>query len=289
MRMVIVSGLSGSGKSVALHMLEDLGYYCIDNLPAGLLATLAERTIATGDPVYERLAVGIDARNRPEDLRRVPDVVENLRRSGMACELVFLHANRATLMQRYSETRRKHPLSNDSVALSEAIEHEHSLLKPVAATADLTLDTSRSSVHELRDLVRERVHGDDTTSSILFRSFGFKNGIPVDADFMFDVRCLPNPYWEKPLKRRTGHEPEVVEWLESHPIVHEMRDQITAFLERWLPEFEGSSRSYITVAIGCTGGMHRSVYMAEKLAEHFRGARPHVLVRHDEVGARDDD
>lgn len=283
MRMIIVSGLSGSGKSVALHMLEDLGYYCIDNLPAGLLATLAETTVATGDAIYERLAVGIDARNRPEELRRVPEVVESLRRAGTDCELMFLHANRTTLMQRYSETRRKHPLSGDSIALSEAVDTERSLMDPIAATADLTIDTSRTSVHELRELIRERIHGAGATTSLLFRSFGFKSGIPVDADFVFDVRCLPNPYWEQSLKRHSGLDSVVVEWLESHPLVHELRDDIVRFLERWLPEFERSSRSYLTVAIGCTGGKHRSVYMAEKVAAHFRGLRDPILVRHDEL------
>ncbi len=284
MRLIIVSGLSGSGKSVALHMLEDLGYYCIDNLPAGLLDTLAEQTIATRDPAYERLAVGIDARNRPDDLRKVPAVVERLRRDGMACEILFLHANHSTLMQRYSETRRKHPLSSDTVALSEAIEKERALLDPIAAAADLTVDTSRTSVHELRELVRDRLHGADAASSVLFRSFGFKSGVPVDADFIFDVRCLPNPYWEKDLKRLTGRDTPVVEWLEAHPVVHEMRDQVTAFLERWLPEFERSSRSYVTIGIGCTGGRHRSVWLVEKLADHFRARHAHVLVRHDELG-----
>lgn len=287
MRLIIVSGLSGSGKSVALHMLEDLGFYCIDNLPAGLLDTLAEQTVATRDPAYERLAVGIDARNRPDDLRKVPAVVERLRRDGMACEILFLHANHSTLMQRYSETRRKHPLSSDTVALSEAIEKERALLDPIAAAADLTLDTSRTSVHELRELVRDRLHGADAASSVLFRSFGFKSGVPVDADFIFDVRCLPNPYWEKDLKRLTGRDAPVVEWLEAHLVVHEMRDQVTAFLERWLPEFERSSRSYVTIGIGCTGGRHRSVWLVERLADHFRARHSHVLVRHDELGDGD--
>jgi len=283
MRMIIVSGLSGSGKSVALHMLEDIGYYCIDNLPAGLLGTLAEQTVATGDPIYERLAVGIDARNRPEDLRRVPEVVEKLRRNGTACDLLFLHANQATLIKRYSETRRKHPLSSQTVALSEAIEHERRLLNPIAAAADLTVDSSQTTVHELRELVRDRVHGGQPTSSVLFRSFGFKSGIPVDADFVFDVRCLPNPYWEKDLKKLTGLDKEIVEWLESHTMVHQMRDDIQSFLERWLPETERSSRSYITVAIGCTGGRHRSVYLVERIAAHFRTLHERILIRHDEV------
>lgn len=288
MRLVIVSGLSGSGKSVALHMLEDLGYYCIDNLPAGLLGTLAEQTVAAGDPVYERLAVGIDARNRPNDLRRVPEVVEKLRRSGLACEVLYLHADHGTLMKRYSETRRKHPLSSDKVALGEAIEQERRLLSPVAAAADLTLDSSRTSVHELRELVRERVHGTSAGASILFRSFGFKNGIPGDADFVFDVRCLPNPYWEKDLKKLSGLDAGVIEWLESHPVVHDMLRDITTFLDRWLPECERSSRSYITLAVGCTGGCHRSVYLVEKLAAHFRTRYEHVQVRHDELAARPD-
>jgi UPF0042 nucleotide-binding protein len=288
MRLIIVSGLSGSGKSVALHMLEDLGYYCIDNLPAALLGTLAEQTVATGDPAYERLAVGVDARNRPDDLRKVPGVVERLRREGTACEVLFLHANDATLMKRYSETRRKHPLSSDTLALGEAIEQERRLLDPIAAAADIMLDTSRTSVHELRELVRERLHGADAESSILFRSFGFKSGVPVDADFIFDVRCLPNPYWEKDLKRLTGLDAPVVEWLESHQMVHDMRDQITEFLERWLPEFERSSRSYVTIGIGCTGGRHRSVYIVERLANHFKGSYPRILVRHDEIRGGED-
>ena len=285
MRLIIVSGLSGSGKSVALHMLEDLGYYCIDNLPAGLLDTFAEQTVATGDPVYERLAVGVDARNPPRDLRKVPEVVEKLRRAGTACEIVFLHANHETLVKRYSETRRKHPLSTDERSLDEAIEEERRLLNPVAAAADLTLDSTRTSVHELRELVRDRVHGSGAETSLLFRSFGFKAGIPGDADFVFDVRCLPNPYWEKEFKRRTGLDGDVVEWLESHPVVTEMLADITRFLDRWLPECERSSRSYITVAVGCTGGRHRSVYMVERLAAHFRALTPHVQVRHDEITA----
>ncbi|MEX0901043.1 MAG: RNase adapter RapZ [Gammaproteobacteria bacterium] len=285
MRLVIVSGLSGSGKSVALHMLEDLGYYCIDNLPAGLLDTLAEQTVATGDSVYERLAVGIDARNRPRDLRKVPEVVEKLRRGGTACEILFLHANHQTLVKRYSETRRKHPLSTDEMPLDEAIEEERRLLNPIAAAADLTLDSTRTSVHELRELVRDRVHGSGAETSLLFRSFGFKSGIPGDADFVFDVRCLPNPYWEKGLKRKTGLDAEVVEWLETHPVVADMLRDITAFLDRWLPECERSSRSYITVAVGCTGGCHRSVYLVEKLAAHFGTRMKHVQVRHDEITA----
>lgn len=283
MRMVIVSGLSGSGKSVALHMLEDLGYYCIDNLPAGLLDTLAEQTVATGDPVYERLAVGVDARNRPHDLRKVPEVVEKLRRAGTACEIVFLHADHQVLVKRYSETRRKHPLSSDSVPLDEAIEHERQLLNPIAAAADLTLDSTRTSVHELRELVRDRVHGSGAETSLLFRSFGFKAGIPGDADFVFDVRCLPNPYWETQLRPLTGKDEAVKSFLDSEPRVQEMITDITAFLERWIPRYRDFQRSYLTVAIGCTGGQHRSVYVTEAVAEGLAARFGTIQTRHPEL------
>jgi UPF0042 nucleotide-binding protein len=281
MRLVVISGLSGSGKSVALHMLEDIGYYCIDNLPAGLLPTFVEHTVISGEPIYRLTAVGVDARNRPEDIASVPALIAELRRSGLGCDVVFLRAEDEVLLKRYSETRRRHPLSRTGVGLTEAIAAEQALLEPIADAADLVIDTSHSSVHELRELVRQRLgerpHG---RLSILFESFAFRRGLPGDADFVFDVRHLPNPYWEPGLTRLTGRDPAVIEYLDRHPSVQEMVGDITRFLDRWIPEFERTNRSYLTVAIGCTGGQHRSVYLAERLAAHFAARYSHVMARH---------
>jgi RNase adapter protein RapZ len=214
MRLVILSGLSGSGKSVALHMLEDLGYYCVDNIPAGHLQSFVRETLLTGDPAYERMAVGVDARNRLEDIRSVPQTVKKLRAEGIECEIVFLHAEDAVLLKRYSESHRPHPLAGDGRALKDAIAAERELLGPLADEADMVLDSSRTSVHELRELVRERIHREARISlSLLFQSFGFRQGIPGDSDFVFDARGLPNPYWEPSLRNLSGRELAVQKYL----------------------------------------------------------------------------
>jgi len=281
-RLVIVSGLSGSGKSVALNMLEDLGWFCIDNIPAGLLQALVSHTLGGDEPMYRRLAVGLDARNRPGDLAGMPALIRDLQRSGLRCEVIYLHAEDHALLKRYAETRRRHPLATEGLSLGEAIAAERSLLLPLADGADLVLDTSSMSVHALRELIRLRV--EDRRSgrlSILFESFGYKNGIPGDADFVFDARTLPNPYWEPALKPLTGLDPAVRDFLETAPAVRALLDDIVRFLDARLPLYLQNNRGYLTVAIGCTGGQHRSPYVVEQLAARFTArGKQRVLTRH---------
>lgn len=287
MRLVILSGLSGSGKSVALHMLEDLGYYCVDNIPAGLLQGFIAYTVRTSEAAYRLTAVGVDARNRPEDLAGVPGLVEELRRSGIGCELVFLRADTEVLLKRFSETRRRHPLSRSGLGLTEALEQEQRMLEPLASAADLTVDTSRLSVHELRELIRERVaERNDSGPSLLFESFAYRNGVPDDADFVFDARALPNPYWEPALRELTGRDEAVLCFMERHDEVAAFLKDLTGLLERWLPSLVRSNRSYLTVAVGCTGGQHRSVYLAEQLARHFNERYGRALIRHRDLASR---
>ncbi len=284
MRLIIVSGLSGSGKSVALNMLEDLGYYCIDNLPARLANNVVGQAVDSGDDRYQKIAIGIDARNRAEDLAQVPVLLAELKDSEINSELIFIHADDGVLLNRYSETRRRHPLSDKLIGLREAIELEREILDPITDAADLVLDTSRTSVHELREIVRERVDPREAGRlSLLFQSFGFKHGIPGDADFVFDCRCLPNPYWEPPLRDSTGLDQDVIDFLESHDSVGRMIDDIDGLLKTWLPEFVRENRNYLTVALGCTGGQHRSVYVCENLARRFADEYQHVLTRHNEL------
>jgi len=280
-RLVVVSGLSGSGKSVALNMLEDLGWYCIDNIPAGLVQALVSHSVRTDEPIYRRLAVGLDARNRPDDLAFIPELLDDLKHKGLRCEVLYLHAEDEVLLRRYAETRRRHPLTGSGMSLADAIAEERRLLHPLIDSADLVIDTSRMSVHELRALIGQRVDPGPGRLSILFESFGYKHGTPGDADFVFDARTLPNPYWEPALQQLTGKDGRVIEFLEASPRVHEMVEDLTRFLEGRLPDYETANRGYLTVAIGCTGGQHRSVYLVERLAAHFRGKYPQLLVRHN--------
>ena len=292
MKLVVVSGRSGSGKSVALHALEDQGYQCIDNLPVSMLPALVA-TAMEGDS-RTPFAVSIDARNLPQELDRFPEILESLHgmqlrrssgtRDDILIEIVFLDADSTTLVRRFSETRRRHPLTGATVHLREALEAESELLAGIANLADLHLDTSNLTLHELREEIRERVADRATPRlSLMFRSFGFRGGVPVDADLVFDVRCLPNPHWQPELSARTGRDAPVAAWLSGQPDVMAMEEDLRSFLERWLPAFERSNRSYMTVAIGCTGGQHRSVYLAERLAAHFAGGDADVLVRHREL------
>jgi UPF0042 nucleotide-binding protein len=284
MRLIIVSGLSGSGKTVALHHFEDLGFYCIDNVPAALLATIIGEITATQDPLYANLAIGIDARNRAADLARLPEVVRDLRARGVRCEVIFLHAEDNVLLKRYGETRRKHPLSAAGLSLREAIDRERQLLGPIIASAELVLDTTRTSIYELRDIIHRRVGAQEKAGlSILIESFGYKHGIPADADFVFDLRCLPNPYWDLSLRHLTGRDEKVIGFLEASGGVQRMYGDILGFLDRWIPEYIDFHRNYLTVAIGCTGGQHRSVYMAEKLAAELSKRYSPVMTRHNEL------
>ncbi len=285
MKLVIVSGRSGSGKSTALHVLEDLGFNSIDNLPAALLPALVEDTRSRGPRAGDaRLAVGIDARNLEGDLKRFSDIVLSLDQAEVEVEILYLDASADELVKRFSETRRKHPLSSATRGLREALELESALLGHIADLADLTIDTTHTTPMALRELVRERVVGRAAGSiSLQFTSFGFKHGVPVDADFVFDARCLPNPHWDPELRHLTGRDVEVQRFLDSEPHVAEMFEDIRAFLARWLPRFEAGNRSYVTVAIGCTGGQHRSVYLAERLADHFHRHIDNVLVSHREL------
>ena len=281
MRLVIVSGLSGSGKSVALHMLEDLGWYCIDNIPAGLLNAFIAHAVRRPQRTYERTAVGLDARNEPDEIASVPQMVRELRRSGIACDIVYLHADETMLLRRYGETRRRHPLVREGVDLKGAIAEELRLLEPITYSADLVIDTSRTSVHELRELIRARVEQRAADRlSIMFESFGFKHGIPSGADFVFDARTLPNPYWEPTLQPLNGRDPAVVAFLEGQAPVRELLADIIQFLERRIPLYLSHNRGYLTVAIGCTGGQHRSVYLVDRLAAHFAARYPDVVARH---------
>lgn len=284
MRLIIVSGLSGSGKSVALHQIEDIDFYCVDNIPAALLKPFISHTLRDTDDVYPRTAVGLDARNRPNEIDSIPALVAELRRSGIDCEVLFLHASDEVLLKRYAETRRKHPLVSADVSLREAIESERRLLEPIIAAADLVIDTTMMGVHALREVIRERIdRRTEGRLALMFESFGYKHGIPGDADFVFDVRSLPNPYWQPALRHLNGRDPPVAAYLNSHDSVRVMLAALTEFLNARIEEFSRANRSYLTVAIGCTGGQHRSVYVAEELARHFRGLYPQVLSRHDSL------
>ena len=283
LRLIIVSGLSGSGKTVALHVLEDLGYYCIDNLPAALLKAAVEE-VRSGANSMNLLAVGVDARTRTEDLESLPDVLRELSSQDVVTEIIFLHAAGDILRQRYGESRRRHPLAVSGSQLQDAIEKERAILAEIHNSADLIVDTSHSSVYELADVIRQRVDRRKTeTLSVLIQSFGFKYGIPPDADFVFDLRSLPNPYWTIKLRGLNGLDQEVADYLDAQPKFNQMFDDIREFLERWIPHYRDAHRGYMTVAIGCTGGQHRSVRMTELLVESLRDKHDPVLVKHNSL------
>lgn len=283
-KLVIVSGLSGSGKSTALHTLEDLGYYCIDNLPLFLLKELVAGLEGANDDAFAKTAVGIDARNQPQQLGELLELLEPICNGPFECHLLYLEARTEILIKRFSETRRRHPLTALDRPLAEAIELERRLLEPILNNPGLRIDTTHINIHQLRDLVREHLR-DDTPHkvSILLQTFGFKHGIPQDVDFVFDVRCLPNPYWQPELRPLTGLDPAVTRFLEDSPEVEAMHNDLARFFGRWIPRFEADGRSYLTIAVGCTGGQHRSVYIAKRLKRHFETGGHQVIVRHREL------
>jgi UPF0042 nucleotide-binding protein len=280
MDLTIVSGLSGSGKTVALQALEDIGYYCIDNLPANLLPHFASSLV---DIPNNRAAVGIDVRNR-HFLEMLSDSLQSLKKLGIEFRILYLYADENTLIRRFSETRRRHPLTDASTSLVDGIRQEHQLLTSLAQGARIEIDTSKTTPHELRSKVRNLVGARDGTAMMLqIVSFGHKHGNPSDADFVFDVRCLPNPYWESELREQTGIDRGVINFLKSTPETGAMIEHIFTFLTRWLPAYKAENRSYITVAIGCTGGRHRSVYVAEQLAKKLIDDGSTVQLRHRDL------
>lgn len=283
MSFFIVSGLSGSGKSLVLQALEDMGYYCVDNLPAALLTHFGQQLITMPETARLNAAAGIDARNR-RFLDALPSSLKDLQSLGLDYQIIFLTADEAVLVKRFKETRRKHPLTDKQTPLLEGIRLEKQLLEPLSANAHLRLDTTHTTPHELRHLVHSFAHSAETAGmTLLFESFGFKKGTPLDADFVFDVRCLPNPHWQADLRSLTGLDTPVINYLEKDPKVESMFRHICQFLDHWLPDFEAEHRSYMTIAVGCTGGQHRSVYLVNRLAEHFSGKGVKTQIRHREL------
>ena len=284
MKLLIVSALSGSGKSIALDTLEDCGYYCIDNLPVTLLEDFINHVMLANQQTYAKTAVGIDARNQSKSLANFSEILNSIRAKGIDCEIIFMQAEEATLLKRYSETRRRHPLTDLNTPLKEALKIEKEMLIPVAKHANVVIDTSRTHYHQLRELIRDQIGERDYQHiSLQFQSFGYKHGVPLDADFVFDARSLPNPYWVPELRVLTGKDQSVIDFLAEQPLVHEFFQDISVFLERWIPRFEAEGRSYLTIAIGCTGGQHRSVYIVEALVKHFNSPIVNVIVRHREI------
>lgn len=284
MKLVIISGRSGSGKSTALNVLEDLGYYCIDNLPVGLLLELGQQSSLTKDERLTNVAVSIDARNHQSGIENFPVFYQACQNQDIEIETIYLDADSATLLKRFHATRRKHPLSKPDMSLKEAIEAEGTLLEPIARKADLSINTSDMSLYELRDHIKLRVAGRSSQEmALLFQSFGFKHGVPSDADYVFDVRCLPNPYWDPSLRSFTGLDEPVATFLESHSEVRQMEKSIIEFIEPWLEKFAQNNRSYMTIAIGCTGGQHRSVYLCERIGAYFKSSQQNILIRHKEL------
>ncbi|NOU23909.1 MAG: RNase adapter RapZ [Methylotenera sp.] len=284
-QLIILTGLSGSGKSIALHALEDSGYYCIDNLPATMLPQIAEHlqseTRHTGNPSasYDRVAISIDSRSAA--IETLPAHIEQLKLQGISTQVLFLESNAETLVKRFSETRRKHPLSKDTTTLAESIAIERELLANLGNLGHV-IDTSHISANKLRAWIKEAVSSDHVGLTLLFTSFGFKHGIPLDADFVFDIRCLPNPHYDVKLRDLTGRDAEVQLFLDKQANAQEMLRDIKQYIEKWLPCFVTDNRSYLTVAIGCTGGQHRSVYFVEQLSQYFL-SKQKVLTRHREL------
>lgn len=275
-QLIIVTGLSGSGKSIALRALEDGGYYCIDNLPATMLPQIADHLYTAN---HDRVAISIDSRSAA--IETLPAHIAQLKSQNISTQVLFLESDVETLVKRFSETRRKHPLSKDTTTLAESIAFERDLLASLGSLGHV-IDTSRLSANTLRNWVKEAVSGNHVGLTLLFTSFGFKHGIPLDVDFVFDVRCLPNPHYDPLLRNLTGKDAAVQAFLEDHAIVHDMLKDIRIYVEKWLPSFVVDNRSYLTVAIGCTGGQHRSVYFVEQLSQYFK-AQQKVLTRHREL------
>lgn len=287
MQLVIISGRSGSGKSSALNILEDAGYYCVDNLPANLLSLLAEEALTQKIRGYLGFAVSIDARNANCDFAQVVDTLGQISPK-IKLDIIYIDASDECLIRRFSETRRKHPLSNSQMMLQQAITLEKQLLEPIARSADLTINTSSMSIQNLRELIKTRLIRDEnhTGMALLFLSFAYKHGVPLDADYVFDMRCLPNPYWHTELRPYSGLDTPVKEFFSKQSPIRQMQNSIASFLDIWLPQYSKLDRSYLTVALGCTGGQHRSVYMAQTLYDSYQSIYPHVQIQHRELAKK---
>ncbi len=306
MKLIIISGRSGSGKSTAIQVLEDIGYYCIDNLPAALLpetikylqnnrintsvlldsATESRSSTVDADTADRKIALCIDARNPVQHLERLPAIISKLKQGTdkFDIDFIFLDASDEILIQRYSATRRRHPMADQVQGLKSSIEYENSVLAPIAYLASIRIDTTHLSLYELRDVIKYRVaERTEQNLSLQFRSFGFKHGVPLDADIVYDLRILPNPYWIAELRSFNGTQAPVIAFLEQQQLVIEMLLDITSYIEKWLPEFQANNRSYVTVALGCTGGQHRSVYLADQLHKHFLPILDNVSIYHREI------
>jgi len=281
-RLVLVSGLSGSGKTTALHALEDLGFYCVDNLPAALLPEFSRHLMSDPD-LYSRVSLGIDARARGPELENIPAWMDQLAAGGLDHQLLFLTADAKAIIQRFSETRRRHPLTSGQRALPNAIEREKSLLSPLQIRADWVIDTTDSNIHQLRRQVWKCIDSEEQSMTVVLESFAFKRGVPQDVDFLFDARHLPNPYWVQELRNLSGLDSPVQQWLEQDESVEELFNDILGLLQRWLPAIRKSQRSYVTIGIGCTGGRHRSVYLADRLMKSLRKQFHPVVLHHREI------
>ncbi|MBN8735484.1 MAG: RNase adapter RapZ [Xanthomonadales bacterium] len=280
--MVVLSGLSGAGKTVALRSFEDLGFYCVDNLPTSLLPSLYRALTDGGRGTLSGIAVGVDVRNQG-DLERMPEALSKLAEAGADAELVFLDSSDAVLLKRYAYSRRRHPLSENGRSLIDALAEERRRLRPLRAIANRSIDTSDTNVHQLRRLIATQYGAATEGLTLMFESFAYGRGLPADCDFVFDARCLPNPHWDARLRPFSGQDAPVREFLDGQELVVQYLADVRRFLDAWLPRFENEGKGYLTVAIGCTGGRHRSVYLAERLAEHYRADREQVLTFHREL------
>jgi UPF0042 nucleotide-binding protein len=281
--LVVLTGMSGGGKTVALRALEDLEFYCVDNLPTALLPQLVQSVMKDGRGRRRRIAEGVEVRNRVEDFEHMPLVLSELADAGVHVHLVFLDCRDEVLIKRYSETRRRHPLALRGVSLADAIAEERRLLRPLIGIAEKAIDSSDLNVHQLRRLIATGYAQATEGLTLMFQSFAFRRGLPLDSDFVFDARCLPNPHWQPKLRPLSGKDAPVREFLEADPLVGEYFADTTRWLDAWLPRFEQDDRSYVTISIGCTGGRHRSVYLVERLAAHYRARHEGVLTFHREL------
>ncbi len=281
--LIVLTGMSGGGKTVALRALEDLEFYCVDNLPSALLPQLVNAVMQGNPTAHRRIAVGVDVRNRGTDLDHMPSVLSDLAGAGVQVHLIFLDCSDAVLIKRYSETRRRHPLASHGLSLGDAIAVERKLLRPMMAIAEKVIDSSELNVHQLRRLVATGYAQATEGLTLMFQSFAFRRGLPQDADFVFDARCLPNPHWQPKLRPLSGKDAPVRDFLDAEPLVGEFFTDTAHWLDAWLPRFEADDRSYLTISVGCTGGRHRSVYLVEKLAAYYRDQREGVLTFHREL------